>query len=154
MSVCKHLGVLAVVSALVLGLGLKAARYAHGAVEPATSAETRITRFMLSEGWSLAAPKSARAGDTPKQSKAVEKKPVVAREKRGSAQKKLQAVEDRIGKFGDLIARIDTLLADGQAFTRDPKRAAELAQQRSDLGAALATAEDEWLALSTEAESA
>ncbi len=95
-----------------------------------------------------------RGGEPPKAERPAEKKPAVARERRNASQRKLQAIEDRISKYTDLIARIDALLGEGQAFARDPRKAAELAQQRSDLGAALATAEDEWLALSAEAESA
>ena len=95
-----------------------------------------------------------RGNEPPKAARLAEKKPAVARERRSASQRKLQAIEDRISKFTDLIARIDALLGEGQAFARDPRKAAELAQQRGDLGAALAAAEDEWLALSAEAESA
>ena len=98
---------------------------------------------------------ASRGGDAgSKTSKTVEKKPSPAREKRGNSQKKIQALEERIEKFGDLIARIDETLADGTAFTKDPQKAAALANQRGELAAALAAAEDEWLALSAEAESA
>ncbi|MFT4097013.1 MAG: ABC-F family ATP-binding cassette domain-containing protein [Rhodoblastus sp.] len=86
--------------------------------------------------------------------KAAEKKPSPAREKRGVSQKKIQGLEERIEKFGALIARIDATLADGSAFTKDPQKAAALAAQRGELSAALAAAEEEWLALSVEAESA
>ncbi|HMN73666.1 MAG TPA: ABC-F family ATP-binding cassette domain-containing protein [Rhodoblastus sp.] len=86
--------------------------------------------------------------------KPAEKKPNPVREKRGVSQKKIQGLEERIAKFGDLIARIDEMLADGTAFTRDPQKAAALATQRGELSAALAAAEEEWLALSVEAESA
>ncbi len=97
----------------------------------------------------------ARGGDaTAKSVKANDKKANPVREKRGVSQKKIQAVEERIGKFADLIARIDETLADGSAFLRDPQKAAALANQRGELAAALASAEEEWLALSVEAESA
>lgn len=46
------------------------------------------------------------------------------------------------------------MLGDGSAFVKEPQKAAQLASQRSDLAAALASAEDEWLTLSAEAESA
>ncbi len=86
--------------------------------------------------------------------KAAEKKTSPVREKRGASQKKIQGLEERIAKFGDLIARIDETLADGSAFIKDPQKAAALANQRGELTAALAAAEEEWLALSVEAESA
>jgi ATP-binding cassette subfamily F protein 3 len=50
-------------------------------------------------------------------------------------------------KLSGLITRIDAALADGEAFRKDPQKAGELARQRADLAAALAVAEEEWLAL-------
>ena len=97
---------------------------------------------------------ASRGGDGSKGVKVAEKKPSPVREKRGNSQKKIQALEERISKFGDLIARIDETLADGSAFTKDPQKAAALANQRGELAAALAAAEEEWLALSVEAETA
>ena len=93
-------------------------------------------------------------GDGSKGVKVAEKKSSPVREKRGNSQKKIQALEERISKFGELIARIDETLADGTAFAKDPQKAAALASQRGELSAALAAAEEEWLALSVEAESA
>ena len=95
-----------------------------------------------------------RGGDGSKGVKVAEKKPSPVREKRGNSQKKIQALEERVSKFGELIARIDETLADGTAFAKDPQKAAALASQRGELSAALAAAEEEWLALSVEAESA
>ena len=98
---------------------------------------------------------SSRGGDSgAKPAKAAEKKQSPVREKRGVSQKKIQGLEERIAKFGDLIARIDETLADGTAFVKDPQKAAALASQRGELSAALAAAEEEWLALSVEAEGA
>ena len=98
---------------------------------------------------------SSRGGESgARPTKAAEKKQNAVREKRGVSQKKIQALEERIAKFGDLIARIDETLGDGSAFATDPQRATALASQRGELAAALAAAEEEWLALSMEAESA
>ena len=97
---------------------------------------------------------ASRGGDGSKGVKVAEKKSSPVREKRGNSQKKIQALEERISKFGELIARIDETLADGTAFTKDLQKAAALASQRGELSAALAAAEEEWLALSVEAESA
>jgi len=97
---------------------------------------------------------ASRGGDVAKASKVVEKKPNPVREKRGNSQKKIQALEERIARFGDLIARIDETLGDGSAFAKDPQKAAALANQRGELETALAAAEEEWLALSMDAESA
>ena len=48
-------------------------------------------------------------------------------------------------KLSALIAKVDAALADGTAFVTEPKRANLLAKQRSDLKAALARVEEEWL---------
>ena len=57
-------------------------------------------------------------------------------------------------KFEALLARVDDALAHPDAFAKDPAKAAQLAQQRAELERALAGAEDEWLTLSHEYESA
>ena len=53
-----------------------------------------------------------------------------------------------------LIARIDAVFAEPDAFARDPQKASQLATQRRDLESALAAAEEEWLKLSHELEKA
>ncbi len=57
-------------------------------------------------------------------------------------------------KFEQLLQRVDEALAKPDAFAKDPAKAAQLAQQRAELERALAAAEDEWLTLSGEYESA
>ncbi len=68
--------------------------------------------------------------------------------------KRIAAVEEKMRKFQDLIARIDTALADPAVFTISPAKAAQLSAQRRDLGKALVAAEEDWLALTSEAEAA
>ena len=68
--------------------------------------------------------------------------------------KKIEQAEERMKKFEQLLARVDEALAHPQAFAKDPARAAQLAQQRAELEKAIAGAEDEWLTLSGEYESA
>ncbi|MEA2759140.1 MAG: ATP-binding cassette, subfamily er 3 [Methylobacteriaceae bacterium] len=68
--------------------------------------------------------------------------------------KRVAALEEQIGKFENLIARIDTALAEPDAFKREPQKASQLAAQRRDLQQALAAAEEEWLQLSSELEKA
>ena len=46
------------------------------------------------------------------------------------------------------------MLADADVFRREPKKAALLTKQRRELAAALEKAEEDWLALSVETESA
>jgi ATP-binding cassette subfamily F protein 3 len=43
---------------------------------------------------------------------------------------------------------LDQTLADGDLFARDPARAAELSKTRASVVAAIARAEEEWLAAS------
>ncbi|WP_159732080.1 ABC-F family ATP-binding cassette domain-containing protein [Methylosinus sp. Ce-a6] len=68
----------------------------------------------------------------------------------GQMRRRLAAAEERMKKLAELLARVDAALADPSAFSRNPQEASRLAQQRADLAAALAEAEDQWLALSDE----
>jgi ATP-binding cassette subfamily F protein 3 len=83
----------------------------------------------------------------------VEKAPS-ARERRdsGGLRRKLGQAEERVEKFVALLARVDATLATPDAFSRNPQEAARLAQQREELARALASAEEQWLALAGEVE--
>ncbi len=59
--------------------------------------------------------------------------------------KRVAAAEERMAKLAGLIAKVDEALGAGAAFARDPAKAGELARRRSELEAALAQAEEEWL---------
>ena len=61
--------------------------------------------------------------------------------------KRISAIDGKIGKFRDLIARIDETLADPAVFGKNPAKAALLSSQRGDLARLLAAAEEEWLGL-------
>ena len=61
--------------------------------------------------------------------------------------KRIAAIEEKMRKFHDLMARIDEALADPAAFTTNPAKAALLSAQRGELERLLAAAEDEWLSL-------
>ena len=91
----------------------------------------------------------ASRGETGRSARVERVEPVRARTSRREQEKKLAATEQRIEKLNGLIARIDALLADGDAFQKDAKKAGELASQRADLAAAVANAEDEWLEVSS-----
>jgi ATP-binding cassette, subfamily F, member 3 len=75
-----------------------------------------------------------------------------ARKEAAPLAKKVQAAEEKMARFTDLIARIDLTLADPRAFERNPAEATKLSQQRGVLEKALAAAEEEWLDLSAEYE--
>jgi ATP-binding cassette, subfamily F, member 3 len=68
--------------------------------------------------------------------------------------RRLEALESRIDKLSGTIAKVDAALADGTAFQRDAGKASELARMRGEAAAALAAAEEEWLALSADMEAA
>ena len=59
-----------------------------------------------------------------------------------------------MGKLGKRIGEIDAAMADPKLYERDPARVAALAKERADAATALAAAEEQWLALSGEYESA
>jgi ATP-binding cassette subfamily F protein 3 len=99
------------------------------------------------------------SGETqPGRRKAAAASPAPARETKAAAAKpparqlarQREAAESRMEKLSGLIARIDGALADGEAFRKDAAKAGELARQRAELVAALAAAEEEWLALSVD----
>ena len=97
-------------------------------------------------------------GSEPKARKTEQPKlTVVQSQPRPSAaplKKRVAAMEEKMAKFQNLIARIDGALADRDAFVAAPQKAAQLAKQRSELAKALASAEDEWLLLSAEQDAA
>ena len=70
------------------------------------------------------------------------------------AKKQIAALDEKIRKLTDLVTRIDAALVDPNAYSRDKNKAAQLAGQRKELQRALETAEDEWLALTTQYEDA
>ena len=75
-----------------------------------------------------------------------------ARKEAAPLKKKIDDIEARMTKVSDLVRRVDEALAAPDAFKRDVAKAAQLAQQRSELVKALETAEEEWLTLSSEYE--
>ena len=68
--------------------------------------------------------------------------------------RRITALEAEMGKVGKRIGEIDQVLADPALYERDPTRVTMLAKERADASAALAAAEEQWLALSGEYESA
>jgi ATP-binding cassette subfamily F protein 3 len=62
--------------------------------------------------------------------------------------------ETEIAQLTRQLRKLDVTLADGDLFTRDPGRAAELSKTRANVVAAIAAAEEEWLAASSAIETA
>lgn len=71
-----------------------------------------------------------------------------------SLRKKIEAVEARMARFNALLQRVDAVLTDPALFKEQPAKAASLSFQRAELERGLMAAEEEWLALSEEYESA
>ncbi len=85
--------------------------------------------------------------------KAEQRNPQEQRTAKREAKKKLDALEEKMGQYQKLMARIDEALAAPDAFTRDTAKATQLSAQRAELERALARVEEEWLELSEEGES-
>jgi ATP-binding cassette subfamily F protein 3 len=68
--------------------------------------------------------------------------------------KRVQKAEADIALLTRQLAKLDTTLADGELFVRDPARAAELSKTRAHVVASIAAAEEEWLAASSALETA
>jgi ATP-binding cassette, subfamily F, member 3 len=68
--------------------------------------------------------------------------------------RRLAQAEKTIARLTAEITRIDAALAVPDLYAREPNKAAALSKARADAAAALALAEDEWLTVSAELESA
>jgi len=70
------------------------------------------------------------------------------RSQQAPLRKQLAQVEARIEKLTGVIAKIDAAIGDGEAFQRDPQKAAEISRMRGEAAEALERAEEEWLEIS------
>jgi len=77
-----------------------------------------------------------------------------ARPKREPAplKRELQALEDKVNRFHDLLRRVDAALAQASAQGGDAGKIADLAEKRVELERALTASEQAWFELSAEAE--
>jgi ATP-binding cassette subfamily F protein 3 len=89
----------------------------------------------------------ARAGRADIRRAAAEKRVELA-----PLRRRITAAEATVARLTAEIARIDTALAESGLFARDPAKAATLAKARADHTNALAAAEEDWLAASSELE--
>ena len=109
-------------------------------------------RFVL-ERAATEGPAEKRSDDRPIRS-AERREAAKSRRDAAPLKKRIDVVDERMKKFEDLLARIDAALAEPDAFTKDPGKAAGLAQNRAELAKALAAAEEEWLELTSAYEAA
>ncbi len=68
--------------------------------------------------------------------------------------KRISQAELVIAQLTRQLGKLDTTLADGTLFASDPARAAELSKTRAQVVAAIAKAEEEWIAASAAIETA
>jgi ATP-binding cassette subfamily F protein 3 len=68
--------------------------------------------------------------------------------------RRITMLEGEMSRLGKRIDEIDQAMADPRLYERDPARVATLSKERADAAAALAAAEEQWLELSGEYESA
>ena len=99
--------------------------------------------------------KRARRKEEAKETQQVQRKDAAKlRRDMAPMRKKLEELEGKIEKFSALVGKVDGVLANPQAFAKNPAQATLLVQQRADLAKALARTEEEWFALSSEYEQA
>jgi len=72
----------------------------------------------------------------------------------GPLRKRISQAELLIAQLTRQLGKLDTTLADGEIFAREPARAADLSKTRANVVAALAKAEEEWIAASAALETA
>jgi ATP-binding cassette subfamily F protein 3 len=68
--------------------------------------------------------------------------------------KRISDAEAKIAQLTRQLAKLDATLADGELYTRDPARAAELSKTRANVVADIAKTEEDWLAASAALETA
>jgi ATP-binding cassette subfamily F protein 3 len=68
--------------------------------------------------------------------------------------RRIGTIESEMARLHASLAELDRALADPTLYAREPAKVAALAKSRADAAAALAAAEERWLALSSEYESA
>jgi ATP-binding cassette subfamily F protein 3 len=127
----------------------------NGAVTPFDGDLDDYRRFVLSD----------RGDDTGARKQSSEMAPRASRAelRRAAAEKRIELTplrrrladaEKTIARLSAEIVRIDTALAAPDLYMREPDKAATLSKARADAADALARAEDEWLTVSTEIETA
>jgi ATP-binding cassette subfamily F protein 3 len=107
-------------------------------------------RFVLSDSKQNAATKAAPRIDPVEARRAAAGK----RAETAPLRKQVQQAEAKIAQLTRQLGKLDTTLADGTLFASDPARAAELSKTRANVVAAIAKAEEAWLAASSQLETA
>ena len=123
---------------------------AGGRVKPFDGDLDDYHRHVVSDGKQATLSKAAPRVDPAEARRAAADK----RAETAPLRKKIQKAEADIAQLNKQLAKLDTTLADGDLFTKDPARAAELSKTRANVVGAIAKAEEEWLAASSALEQA
>jgi ATP-binding cassette subfamily F protein 3 len=123
---------------------------AGGRVKPFDGDLDDYRRLVLSEGGRSDAGKQAARPDAGAARRAAASK----RAQTAPLRKRISQAEAVIAQLTEQLHKLDAALSDGTLFARDPARAGELAKTRAQVAAAIAKAEEEWLAASAAIETA
>jgi ATP-binding cassette subfamily F protein 3 len=123
---------------------------AGGHVRPFDGDLNDYHRYVLSDGKPNTATKAApRVAPAEARKAAAEKRAETA-----PLRKQISKAEADIAQLNKQLGKLDATLADGALYTTDPARAAELSKTRANVVAAIAKAEEDWLAASSQLETA
>jgi ATP-binding cassette subfamily F protein 3 len=123
---------------------------AGGHVRPFDGDLNDYHRYVLSDGKQNTATKTApRVAPAEARKAAAEKRIETA-----PLRKLISKAEADIAQLNKQLGKLDATLADGTLYTTDPARAAELSKTRANVVAAIAKAEEAWLAASSQLETA
>ena len=123
---------------------------ADGKVKPFDGDLEDYHRFVVSDNKQNTATKSAPRVDPVEQRRAAAGK----RAETAPLRKQISKAEADIAQLNRQLGKLDATLSDGTLFASDPARAAELSKTRANVVAAIAKAEEEWLAASSALETA
>jgi ATP-binding cassette subfamily F protein 3 len=123
---------------------------AGGHVRPFDGDLNDYHRYVLSDGKANTATKAAPRVDPAVARKAAADK----RTETAPLRKQISKAEADIAQLNKQLGKLDATLADGTLFATDPARAAELSKTRANVVAAIAKAEEDWLAASSQLETA
>jgi ATP-binding cassette subfamily F protein 3 len=126
---------------------------ANGTVKPFDDDLDAYRKFVLDGS----DPKPRKVEKRPEAEKSADDLRRDAANRRGNLaplRRRIEAAEAKIAKLEELLSRVDAVLADPVTFRDQPAKAAQLSAQRAELVKGLASAEEEWLALSSEYETA
>jgi ATP-binding cassette subfamily F protein 3 len=124
---------------------------ADGKVTPFEGTLDDYQRLVLSErGDSGGAPRPAKETSARPARADIRRAAADKRAETASLRQRMTRLEAEVTRLGREIETLDAALADGGLFARDPAQAAALAKARAASVAALAKAEDDWLAAGAE----